>query len=171
MKTINCITLQHKSVIDTLKKKKIYTADIKRVAENLRQPYNLMMQVYNYKNCPIFLSPEGYLVEMYGAQTKNVVAIELEIPTNELMLQNYYDWSDLIYFMEFPKEVNGNITEFINGTLKSPRIAKNTVCQCTTDRLKPEWLRDYTFEVDNILQAHHGSGGENRLRKLSWYVL
>lgn len=100
------ITIQHKSVLRALIKDEEFRANYKMVSENLVKPYQFMQKQFGWKSCPIFLAPVGHYAEFGGAKfDKDCIAIELNIPDELCKVQLYYDWSDFIYFPEFPQRV------------------------------------------------------------------
>lgn len=176
---MKCITVQHKSVLQKLLQDKEYTADISRCKSKwLQDAYDYMKHVYKYKYQPIFLSPVGYHIEMYGANfDKDFVAIELDIPDSEIHIQEYYDWTDFIYLLQNQKEFkdvfakHSNMYEFGKDILLSTkRMNKKGVYQFTVESIKPEWVTASTENLVKLSFLHNGSGGKNILKELNFYL-
>ena len=172
------ITIQHKSVLDTLRKDGVYRAYAKFIPENLIEPYEFMMQTYQYSHPPIFLNKVGQRCEFYGASTgPDYIAIEFEIPDNLVSHQRYYDWVDFIYFTESPNEFPDSYNTNIFPTVKSfgkyvltntEEISKDHAYQFTVSELRAEWIRDIADDTTK-LEIHNGSGGSYVLKPLSEY--
>lgn len=148
---MECVTIQSRIVLNKLLSGKEYIADFNNVAgENLLVAYKRMMQEYKYSDCPIFLSPivPGFKNYMHGANTmKDVVIMKFSIPDEFVKIQIYYDWSDIIYFLETKGEwedINPHydFEDYIRNTLSDTITISDTnkYYQITTQILKPEWL-------------------------------
>lgn len=106
---MKCITVQNKNVLQQLLENSEYYLPDDRyfVGRNRKDAYEFMKKEYRYSNYPIFLSPVGFKVEMYGADfSDSSVAIEFDIPDNMVHMQRYYDWCDFLYYSNSPKEFN-----------------------------------------------------------------
>lgn len=172
---MKCITIQNKEVYNILKQKGIYKASIEKISKNLKEPYQLMMKEYKWTSVPIFLAPEGYYVEFSGAKfNENSIAIELDIPDELIKVQCYYDWSDLIYFLENPNDFEEDISmkEWAKGILNTD-INKITdeVLQVTVEYLKADWIINVTEDICKIEDMHDNSGGACILKPLEEYKL
>lgn len=173
---IRAITVQHKSVLNMLENNEVYRADINRVCDIRRAAYSLMMQTYGYQSCPIFLAPIGKRVELYGAKfTKDHVAIELNVPIGDVRIQEYYEWADLIYFLEWPDEFAPSIYQSVSDFGKD--VLLNTQAmdgrgpyQLSTESLRKDWIVGVLWDLDKLDELHNGSGGNNTLKELSFYV-
>lgn len=181
MENIKIITVQRKSVLDKLQNNGVYYSAaenyVKIHKSNLFEPYLFLARRYKYRHFPIFACVEGYRCEYYGIPEGNdLVLMELSVPENEINIQYYYDWTDLIYFTEFPKEwntdENGSLDEFqqnvLFGTFFS-NIDKERAVQCTLERFRSEWLVSSIPLTDKFNKLHNGSGGANILQGLSFY--
>ena len=173
--TVKIITVQHKNVLDKILSDGIYYANTEKyVAENrsnLLEPYQYLMHEYGYKHFPIFGCQIGYHCEFYGADcSENSTLIELSVPTNEVKIQNYYDWTDLIFYMERPEEwqqITYPFKQFFKDTLHPTDECR--VHQVTMERIKKTWITD-TFPVtEKFSERHNGSGGGNILHELLFY--
>lgn len=169
---LKLLTIQHKDVLKQLLEGKIFYADIKRVPENRVTPYQDMMLAYHWDNCPIFAGVVGKRSEFYGARTNDSVMIELAVPEEEVKLQNYYNWSDIIYYLEERWEWGGSVTieEFEQQVLTQTQFKKEEVIQATINRIEPMWLFKYTDSVSKkFVHNHYGSGGRNVLKDITKY--
>jgi hypothetical protein len=135
-----------------------------------------MANIYGYSNCPIFLSPVGQFVEFCGAKfDDDHVAIELDIPEDKAKIQRYYDWSDFIYFLDEPDDFSSNkhnsVMDFGKDVLLScDSMGDDEAYQIVVDELHKEWIIGTTDHLDRIDELHNGSGGENILRNLNFYI-
>lgn len=143
---------------------------------NLAKPYQYLMETYNYQHWPIFGCPVGYKCEYYGANTENTAMIELEIPDDEVRVQSYYNWVDVIYYMELPKdwinEATYPLEKFFKDTLSVKNIdeIKDVYgIQATFQEIKKEWIIDHKPLSDKFEKMHIGSGGRDILKNLSFY--
>lgn len=180
MDTVKIITVQHKNVLNKILSDDIYYADTEKyVAENrsnLLKPYQYLMREYGYEHFPIFGCQIGYLCEFYGADCgKNSTLIELSVPINEVKIQNYYDWTDLIFYMERPEEWQNPcpLEQFFKNTLHQHNTQHPMhICrvhQVTMEHIEKTWITD-TFPVtEKFSKLHDGSGGNNILHELSFY--
>lgn len=170
------ITIQSKEVLMILKKYGKYTVPNNApVSENLIKPHMFMMKHYGYKNRPIFLCPIGFNVNFGGANTDGTYIVELDIPDRFCKIQDYYGWSDFIYFTEVPGEYEPfkgyNTVEqfgkyvldmYKNGFDKNPNI----VYQITTQFLLSKWVVDIKEINDNFIDRYVDTGGINILKPL-----
>lgn len=180
---MKCITIQNKMVLDILQNKGYFVKPTlsSEYISDIEKSYLFMKEVYHYENMPIFLAPIDYKVEFYGANfDENSIALELDIPDKYLKIQNYYDWSDFIYFIG-EEDVFKNVTDkytdvFDYGkdillSIKNRKYMnlKDTF-QLTTDILKKEWILSQTTDTSKIKEKHDGSGGQYILSELKEYV-
>lgn len=98
------ITLQHKNVLKELEQNHYYIADIERVPDRRVDPYISMSQYYNWTTCPIFGCEIGKRAGIFNGVCQNGIALEMNTPDSLVKQQYYYDWCDIIYFMEYPNE-------------------------------------------------------------------
>lgn len=167
------ITIQHASVLNLLKNNNTYYADFLRILDNksnLVEPYRLIMSHYNYSSVPIFCNVLNRRAEFYGANTENAVIIELDVPDDLVKIQSYYDWVDVIYFMEFPNELDGmNIDKFAKDVLEGMNVDDDRrAIQATIPYIKPEWLVGSYKLTSKFTDLHYGSGGRNILTENSY---
>lgn len=178
---MRCITLQHIEVYNTLLINGVYRASYDFVSENLIRPYKFMQRQLGFESTPIFLSPVSFYVEMGGAKTTGeLMAMEFDVPSEYINIQRYYDWSDLIYFMEIPWEFEdaANVTRFdsvedwgktiLNINKQITKECKDPL-QVTVPFLKREWLVYKTRDIDKLVDEHYDTGGRKRLNRLNTY--
>lgn len=169
------VTVQNVEVVKQLRRGNTYYAELSRIEgeSNLSNAYQVMMGHYGYSHAPVFGCVVGRRAEFYGANLDNSVLLELEIPDDVVRLQSYYDWSDVIYFLEFPYEWNGDdFDKFVANTLNGFGTAdmKCTV-QAVIPYILPEWLKEvYDLNV-KFVDMHYGSGGCHVLQEGSYDVL
>lgn len=176
---MRCLTVQNKKVLEHIINNGYYFLDA-NLSNNsyLLKPYEFLKNKYGYKHNPIFLSPVGFHVEMFGTHfSADSVVLELEIPEKYLQVQEYYDWTDYIFFSNNPSEFIDDkfktVDEFGNYIL-SQRFQnlekENSIFQLTTEVLKKEWLLGYAYNLSEISYMHNGSGGLFVLQPLSKYL-
>jgi hypothetical protein len=165
------ITIQNKKVLEILKKNKEYRLtflDSKYIAKNRLEAYKNMSFHYNWTSFPIFLSEVGRYSEMYGANTKDAILLELEIPEEYIKRQKYYFWSDYIYFLEFKDEFkdvyNIPFKTFEQKILFNKTFKKKDIIQVSTDILKEEWLVKTHELTEDFCNKYIGTGGRNILK-------
>lgn len=170
------ITIQHKNVLKTLYQTGEYRVGAKvPVSNNLIKPYEFMMKHYNYKNRPIFMCPVGYCVNFGGADTNDTYIVELEIPDRYCKIQDYYGWSDFIYFTEMPyayEPFHGcdTVEQFgkyiLNMYKDGFACNKDTVYQVTTQFLRKNWVLKVVPISDTFIDRYVDNGGINVLRSI-----
>lgn len=171
MNNIKLVTIQHRSVLNTLKQGKTYYADFEHIdmKDKLITPYKLMMEHYHYTNCPIFCGVVGKYCEYLGANTTNdPVILELLVPQEEVNLTSYYDWSDVIFFLRYPSEYKGkdSVLDFATDIIAGYNTyRKDIAIQATIPYIKPQWLVNNYKLNKKFLDLHHGSGGSEILRE------
>lgn len=181
MNTARIITVQQKWILDKILSDGIYYADTEKyIAEkksNLLKPYKYLMHEYGYEHFPIFGCHIGYYCEFYGANCdKDSVLIQLSVPADKIKIQNYYDWTDLIFYMERPEEwINQDtypLEQFFQDVLhQNDSECSARVHQITMDRIEKAWITD-TFPVTKkFSKLHDGSGGNNILHEMSFYKI
>lgn len=181
------ITVQHKSVLETLNNTGEYRASEDNISDIMVKPYRFMQKHFGWKSIPIFLSPVGHFVEMGGAKfDRDVVAIELDIPDDLCKVQLYYDWSDFIYFTEQPWEFKDafNVDQYdsvedwaktildrANSTTYNIKDADahEDALQVTVEMLRKEWITDTSEELVKLDEEHNDSGGTSKLKELKHY--
>lgn len=172
---MKCITIQNKIVLEKILNDGIYYKEFNINDDIKTKSYEFIKNTYNYLYYPIFLSIIGYRAELFGISfDKDMIAIELDIPDNEVKIQKYYDWTDFIYFNEYRNEFKGSIfnsiEEFGNYVLLNSELNDEDTFQATIQYIKKEWLISFTCNISNIEYLHCGTGGRNVLRDLEFYT-
>lgn len=170
------ITVQSKEVLLQLKKVGKFTVPNNApISENLIKPYKFMMKHYGYINRPIFMCPVGYHVEFGGAKTNDAYIIELDIPDRFCKIQDYYGWSDFIYFTELPREYesfNGceTVEQFGRYVLDMYKSGfdnnPNIVYQVTTQFIRKSWVRKVIPINNDFIDKYSDVGGRNILKSI-----
>ena len=108
MYNVDIITIQSNNVLDCLDSGE-YHASLYRVRNkpNLIEPYKELMKHYGYSNVPVFCCREDRYCPMNVSDVGNIL-LELSVPSNFINYQSFYDWTDFIYFTEFPRELLDN---------------------------------------------------------------
>lgn len=141
-------TIQNKKVLETLKNNKIHYAKPVNFS-SLSIPYDKMMKHYHWNHTPIFGCAVNRYCDFYGAILEDSVILTLDVPDDLVKLQVYYDWTDIIYYIENPKEWKDkystyNFNNFIKNTLDGYRTNDpDAIIQVTMPYIKPEWLVKY----------------------------
>ena len=168
-----CKTIQHKNVALQLHNSGKYTVPTHiEFISNLKAPYQFMMKHYKYQHRPIFLAPVGYYVNFSGASFDNACIMTLDIPERYIKVQDYYMWSDFIYFSEMPHELQQtynvrNVNELGRKVLDEYRNGPyhdSTVYQVTTQFLLKSWLRNIEELTQEFVDTYIDTGGVNILR-------
>lgn len=173
---MRAITIQSKLVIEQLNKNgKYIVPNNAPISENFIKPYNFMMKHYGYSNGPIFMCPVGHHVNFGGAKLNDAYIIELDIPNRFCKIQDYYGWSDFIYFTEVPWEYSEfkgckSVEQFgkyvldmyKNGFGTNPNI----VYQVTTQFLLKSWVKKIVKIDDNFVNKYVDTGGTNILTSI-----
>ena len=149
------ITIQSVEVFRLLKRNEIYLASL---SKNSNLPYKLMMEQYHYIHSPIFGCVAGRLSNFGGANIKNSVILELEVPDEYVNLQSYVEWNNLIKYMEDLNTWTENYSIFDFATMVLSgidTIYDNTVIQATIPRIEPKWLVNKHTITKKFLNLHY----------------
>lgn len=161
------ITIQDINVFKQLKQNNVYYSDLSRLnnKSNLIKPYKIMMNHYGYLHVPIFCCVIGRYSEFFGAKIEDGIILELDVPKDIVKLQVYYNWSDIIYFTEYPNEWSGSdINKFIIDTLNGYETDSDKhAIQAVIPYIHPEWLKGSYIISPKFLELYYGSGGNNIL--------
>lgn len=163
---IELITIQHKAVVSLLSSGKDYYAQFKNVkGKNLIEPYKIMMKHYGWCSVPIFCAVPDKQSHFIGANTINSMAIILHIPETDedlVKYQSYYDWSDLIYYMEYPEDLGNdgiNMKIVYNNALRTS--VGDIYWQATLPFIKSAWVKDIidlsTFSNNQLIDFVDGN--------------
>lgn len=155
------ITIQHKSVLNKVLAGS-YRAEY-RPGTDLVEPYRFMAHEYGWTSCPIFLAPVGYKVNLYGATFgKESVCMLFDIPEDVIKLQNYYTWTDFIFYVQMPDELSEvykyPTVEDLGRAALTGVLREKDCAQATVYELRKEWLLGATSDLD-IFDKYNGSGG------------
>ena len=158
-------TIQHIKAVGALRAGETYYA-LPSEAPNRIEPYRIMQKHYKYEHTPVFACVQGKYSNFYGAMTSpEHILLTLNAPDDQVKLQSYYNWSDIIYFMEFPNEWNNKdipFSNFIKDTLDGTNIRSCSAIQATLPYIRPEWLMTVKPLTEKFLQNYYGNGG-NRI--------
>lgn len=75
----------------------------------------------------------------------NEVLVELEIPKEECFRTDYYEYSDLLYFLEFGDDPQ--TIDIIKDILRSGQIRENSEVQILYPVLKPEYVKQQSLKI------------------------
>lgn len=174
------ITIQNKNIINQLLKDgEFHYSKLDTVPNILTAPYKIMMKQYNYKYRPIFTCPVGYYVNFGGAHIDNALLLQLNIPDKFCKIQDYYQWSDLVYFGQdlksFEIEIKGNpigiktykeYCKYILNIYNNRYTSKEAVYQVTTQFLRKNWIEHIANINNNFLDLYYDTGGRNILHSI-----
>lgn len=170
------ITIQKLIVLQTLKVNNVYYVnDNAPIPSNLIKPYKFMTKHYGYQHRPIFMCPVGHYCNFGGANTENSYIVELEIPDKYCKIQDYYCWSDFIYFTELPNEFeqfNGikTVEQFGKYVLDMNKYGFNSgreACyQVTTQFLRKNWVKQIIKMNETFDKLYVDNGGNAILQSI-----
>lgn len=170
------ITVQSKEVLFKLNKTGKYIVPLNApISQNLVKPYKFMMRHYGYNNRPIFMCPVGHHAEFGGAKTDGTFIIELEIPDRFCKIQDYYGWSDFIYFTELPNEYEQfnqckTVEQFGRYVMEMYKDGfgsnDNIVYQVTTQFIRRGWIKKIIPINNNFIELYSDIGGKNILQSI-----
>ena len=169
------ITIQHVNVYKELMNKGEYRVSSSvPISENLVKPYEFMMKHYRYKTRPIFYGMVGHRANFGGAKLDNSVIMELEIPDIYCKVQDYYGWSDFIYFTEIPYEFSefkgcktvDDFGRYILDMYKAGRYPDNIVYQVTTQFIRKGWIKAVRKFDKDFTDEYYDNGGRNILKSI-----
>lgn len=182
MHNILLLTIQQKPVLDILQSHKTYFNSGKYTKENHLIAFKELMTKYHYNAYPIFACVMGLYGNCFGIPDNctDLYLLELQVPNNYIKYQNYYDWTDFIYFTEFPDEWNDvsptiTMEQFKHQVLfeykTKPDIpdSKNPCpIQAVIPYISPNWLKKYTPLPKSYNKTHNGN--INRIMPLQYYL-
>lgn len=152
--TVDIITIQSEKFLNDVLSNGVRYSDAKEYVRlkkpNLFKPYEYLVKAYGYNHYPIFACAVGYNFCFSGISAKNSIAIQLRVPINEIRVQKYYDWTDLIYYMERVdewKECNKDylFEKYCYDVMFSTNLDNigDSECQITLERIRKEWIITY----------------------------
>ena len=171
------ITVQHRSIIEYLRQNKVYHVDDRLpVASNLVEPYKFMMKHYQYKHRPIFCCPVGFCCNFGGCNDREgSYIIEMEVPDKLCRIQDYYGWSDFIYFTELPNEFSEfkglkTVKQFgvyVLDMYRDKNSLDRRLCyQVTIPSIHRSWIKKIIPVNKNFSDMYVNTGGENILQSI-----
>ena len=150
-------TIQNRKVLDTLLSNKIHFSKRDKI-DNLTEPYKKMSEYYNWGSSPIFCCEVGRYSNFYGANCEDAVLLTLDVPDDLVKRQIYYDWSDVVYYTEFPNEweygsFDKYIWSFVNNKVQyiDYEITSNELSDKISNDLK---RRGMTFVGTTIIYSY-----------------
>lgn len=162
------ITIQHRQVLHMLQTEGC--VKVKHTGDNhILKAYEFMRREYNWETSPIFLAPIGYRVNLYGAHLEDSVCLVLDIPDELIKLQKYYTWTDFIYFLRHPEELQESYdyksVEELGKHALFDEVNKITDCtQATVEYLSKDWLVGVIRDL-SIINKFYGTGGNFVLKE------
>ena len=163
---MHIVTIQDRSVVKVLNYKNIHYARITDLPE-LRAPYKLMQDFYKWRHSPVFGCVVGRKAEFYGATIENSAILTLEIPDKYVKLQSYYNWIDILFYLENPKKWDKptNFDEYVKNTLNGKSTDNpNIEIQATFPYILPEWLISYKILDDKGIKQFIDNNSEQILK-------
>lgn len=159
------LTIQHQNVLEQLLSGKTYYADMSHVSPNLIAPYEYMRKFYGWQSCPVFCIPCGGQGTQFGGGAKASVLLGLDVPDDNIHLQYFYDWTDMVYFFEFPLEfedsfntdVISTLDDYAKLVLTGVNQGSFRIFQAVIPFIKPEWLVGSSEDVASINNLIHGA--------------
>ena len=136
------ITIQNKSVLDTLKDNKIYYADFDKISfSNYKKQWKELAKYLGFNECPIFCSPIDN-DEASTASNVNGVKITLDVPDEECHVMDYYGFADWLYYssgQEYDSYFNWGADKALKNIDKYlDKDAK--IVQVVINRIDPKWV-------------------------------
>lgn len=135
-------TYQPVSVKHRLQDGKVYIANFNNTPYN--KEYRELASLLGLSNCPIFaaLSIEDLNKMMNSSfiSTNGRVLIKLNVPRMEMHFMEYYDWTDYMYDINSPGELDISRKELENLIATQRLESEYDECQVVLDRIEPSWL-------------------------------
>lgn len=153
-------TIQNRKVLETLLSNKIHFSKRDKI-DNLTEPYKKMSEYYNWGSNPIFCCEVGRYSNFYGANYEDAVLLTLDVPDDIVKRQIYYDWSDVVYYTEFPNEWEyGTFDKFVAEVLNGVGTDdQHAIIQVTIPFIWPEFLVKYEDITAEFIDKYIGNGG------------
>lgn len=166
MNNVTLLTVQHENVLDILVNDKVYYSSEKYIADDRIAPYQELMKEYQYEYYPVFANVIGLHGNCYGIpRNRKMYLFELIVPKTYIRYQDYYDWSDFMYYTECPDEWDDtsptiSLDEFKHEALIKykdvPDKNKTVPIQATIPYIRPEWLSAHAPLPDAYDRRHNG---------------
>ncbi len=151
--TIKVLTLQGKSVLDKLLNKETYYANPNYGM--YPKQYKTLAKKLGYTSGPIFSVPldNTYALDTtFPDMNDDIVYLKLEVPLNEVWIQDFDIWSDYLGITS----VEGECEEsdmVLNHLLQKRSIDIITHPEIVLPYIKPEWLLEYSFDNPDLMEA------------------
>ena len=141
-------TLQNKSVLDILKQGKIYYADYGKIRYKDYIPqWKRLSEYCGFSHCPIFCVPIDNDEAIEASQLKqnnNDIIIELNVPNNECVLMDYYDFSSYLYYssgQEYDDYFGWGKKKALENIDKYIKLGEhNGTPQICIEKIDPKWV-------------------------------
>lgn len=160
------VTIQDRSVVKVLNYQNIHYARNTDLSE-LKVPYKYMKDFYKWNHSPVFGCVVGRRAEFYGATIENSAILTLNVPDNVVKLQSYYDWIDVLFYMENPKKWTNttDFTEYTNDVLNGKFTDDpSKEIQATLPYILPEWLESYKILDSKSIKQFIDNNSEKVLK-------
>ena len=159
---MQCTTIQNEKVLKMLIDNGEYYTDKKPMAENLIEPYEFAKKIYGFEHTPIFLVPSDGLATCIGATLENSIAITLDIPDEFIKEHYYYEWTDLVYFMENPEEfeevfdtdVYPTVEDYGKEILLNPIGDGNLERQIMVEKISIDWVKAIETDTEAVFNRY-----------------
>ena len=141
--------MQNISVLDLLKRGKIYRADYNRIFDKdyLKQ-YKFLAYLAGFEDCPIFCATEKskHIISSSGLhKSKTNILLTLNVPDDETYCTEYYTWTDYLYFST--EKTNFEYVKELEDELKQNLVPENcSDPQIIIDRIEPSWVEGLTVD-------------------------
>lgn len=166
---MRCWTIQSLEAFDILQTTGSYFTD--RLPGNntkLRKAYEYAKEKYQFKHTPIFLVPETGPASFYGAAFENSIGILVDVPDELVHIQDYYNWSDIIYFVggkdhnleEFNEIFNLEMfptpEAYADDVLFNSELSDERENQVMIDHLEKDWVIAVHRDVLDLIKRRTG---------------
>lgn len=166
---MRCWTIQSLEAFDILQTTGSYFTD--RLPENnteLKKAYEYAKEKYQFKHTPIFLVPETGPASFYGAAFENSIGILVDVPDELVHIQDYYNWSDIIYFVGgkehhleefneiFDLEMFPTPEAYADDVLFNSELSDERENQVMIDHLEKDWVIAVHRDVLDLIKRRTG---------------
>ncbi|MCI9077580.1 MAG: hypothetical protein HFH68_01480 [Lachnospiraceae bacterium] len=164
MGTVQLLTVQNKHTKELLCKNQIYRNIGTYTKPNHVQPFKDLMSAYGYQYSPVFCLIVGLNGNCYGIPNRDtdLFLLELHIIEKYVRYQDYYNWTDIIYYSEYKSEWNEpysfekyehNVFHYYKSIAHINTIRP---IQATLPFIEPSWLKNYILLPGNYTKQHDG---------------
>ena len=165
-----CTTIQHKNILRTLTDDKIYFADYTHVPENNKTAYKELARIYRYKGCPIFAGGVSKRCNFHNinVKLKNAVMIELDVPKQFFVQQNYDKWIEFLQYFEKTDDIN--TTKVSNMFQDLSKTKPYATTQIVLPYIDLNWISLISNPVpDAFIEMHINTDKSNILQISEYY--